>query len=115
MPDRYTSNSKALSPEIRVPLERRDVEASLERKGFILAERDHRFFTYHTIAGQKTSVWTKTSLGTSYKTLSDDLISKMAKQCSLTNKQFKDLIACPLSQDQMEAILVENGRIILPT
>jgi hypothetical protein len=97
-----------------MPLERRDVEASLERKGFVLAERDHRFFTYHTIAGQKTSVWTKTSSGTGYKTLSDDLIGKMAKQCGLTNKQFKDLIACPLTRDQMEALLVQNGRIIFP-
>jgi predicted transcriptional regulator len=96
-----------------MPLERRDVEAGLERKGFVLAERNHRFFTYHTIAGRKTSVWTKTSLGTSHKTLGDDLISKMAKQCSLTNKQFKELIACPLAQDQMEALLVQNGRIIL--
>jgi predicted transcriptional regulator len=99
---------------MRVPLERREVEASLERKGFVLAERDHRFFTYHTIAGHKTSVWTKTSLGTGYKTLSDDLIGKMAKQCSLTNKQFKDLIACLLSRDQMESILVQSGRIIPP-
>jgi predicted transcriptional regulator len=97
-----------------MPLERRDVEASLERKGFVLAERDHRFFAYHTIAGHKTSVWTKTSSGTSYKTLSDDLISKMAKQCGLTNKQFKDLVACPLTRDQMEVLLVQNGRIILP-
>jgi predicted transcriptional regulator len=97
-----------------MPLERRDVEASLERKGFVLAERDHRFFTYHTIAGHKTSVWTKTWSGTSCKTLSNDLISKMAKQCGLTNMQFKDLIACPLTWDQMEAILAQNGRIILP-
>jgi predicted transcriptional regulator len=99
---------------MRVPLDRRDVEAGLERKGFVLAERDHRFFTYYNTAGQKTSVWTKTSLGTGYKTLSDDLIGKMAKQCGLTNKQFKDLIACPLSQDQMEAILIQNGRIFPP-
>jgi predicted transcriptional regulator len=97
-----------------MPLERRDVEAGLERKGFVLAERDHRFFTYHTIAGHKTSVWTKTSSGTSYKTRSDDLISKMAKQCGLTNKEFKGLIACSLTRDQMEVLLVQNGRIILP-
>lgn len=114
MPSRCVSNSKTPSAEMRVPLDRRDVEAGLERKGFVLAERDHRFFTYYNTAGQKTSVWTKTSLGTGYKTLSDDLIGKMAKQCGLTNKQFKDLIACPLSQDQMEAILIQNGRIFPP-
>jgi predicted transcriptional regulator len=97
-----------------MPLDRRDVEAGLEKKGFFLSERDHRFFTYHTVAGRKTSVWTKTSLGSAHKTLSDDLIGKMAKQCGLTSKQFRDLIACPLTQDQMEAILIQNGRIILP-
>jgi hypothetical protein len=96
-----------------MPLDRREVEAGLEKKGFVLAERDHRFFTYHTIAGQKTSVWTKTSTGTGYKTLGDDLIGKMAKQCGLTSRQFKDLVACPLTQGQMEGILVQNGRINL--
>jgi hypothetical protein len=94
-----------------MPLERRDVEASLERKGFVPSDGDHRFFTYHTVAGRKTSVWTKTSLGTAHKTLGDDLVSKMSKQCGLTTKQFKELIACPLTRDKMELILLDSGRI----
>jgi predicted RNA binding protein YcfA (HicA-like mRNA interferase family) len=94
-----------------MPLERRDVEASLERKGFVLSDGDHRFFTYHTVAGRKTSVWTKTSLGTAHKTLGDDLVSKMSKQCGLTTKQFKELIACPLTRDKMELIFLDSGRI----
>jgi hypothetical protein len=96
-----------------MPLERSEVEAGLERKGFVAVERDHRYFTYHTIAGHKTSVWTKTSRGTGYKTLGDDLVSKMAKQCGLTSKQFKDLVVCPLTRDKMESILLDNGRIAI--
>ena len=94
-----------------MPLERRDVEAALEKKGFKLASGDHNFFTYHTRSGQKTSVWTKTSHGSGYKTLTDNLVGAMAKQCGLTSQQFKNLVACPLSQAAMEKILVDTGRI----
>jgi hypothetical protein len=37
----------------------------------------------------------------------------MAKQCGLTTGQFKDLVGCPLSQNEVEAILIKNGRINL--
>ena len=67
-----------------MPLERDDIEASLRRKGFVEGGSDHRHFTYHTNAGQKTSVWTKTSHGSGYKTLSDHLVQQMARQCGLT-------------------------------
>lgn len=94
-----------------MPLERREVEAALEKKGFKLTSGDHNFFTYHTLSGQKTSVWTKTSHGSSYKTLADKLVGAMAKQCGLTSGQFKSLVDCPLSQSEMEGILIETGRI----
>jgi hypothetical protein len=94
-----------------MPLERRDVEAAIEQKGFMPSEGDHSFFTYHTQAGQKTSVWTKTSRGIKYKTLGDALVSAMAKQCGLTNGQFKQFIECSLTQERMERILVDAGRI----
>jgi predicted RNA binding protein YcfA (HicA-like mRNA interferase family) len=96
-----------------MPLERRDVEASLAKKGFVASEGDHRFFTYYTLAGLKTSTWTKTSHGSGYKTLGDGLINAMAKQRGLTTGQFKDLVGCPLSQNEVEAILIKNGRINL--
>ncbi len=96
-----------------MPLERRDVEASLAKKGFVASEGDHSFFTYRTLAGLKTSTWTKTSHGSGYKTLGDGLVNAMAKQCGLTTAQFKDLVGCPLSQKEVEAILIRNGRINL--
>lgn len=94
-----------------MPLERRLVEAALEKKGFAPESGDHSYFTYHTQSGKKTSVWTKTSHGSGCKTLTDSLVSAMAKQFGLTNGQFKQLVDCPLSQDAMEQILVETGRI----
>ena len=92
-------------------LERREIERSLLKKGFKLKERDHHYFTYFTINGEKTSVWTKTSHGTSSATLSDSLVNSMARQCGLSNSQFKQLVACPLLQPELETILIETGRI----
>lgn len=96
-----------------MPLERRDVEAGLVKKGFAMNARDHRHFIYHTIEEHKTSVWTKTSEGTGYKTLSDSLVSQMAKQCGLTSKQFRELVECPLARDKLDAILLDTGRIMV--
>jgi predicted RNA binding protein YcfA (HicA-like mRNA interferase family) len=96
-----------------MPLERRDVEASLAKKGFVASKGDHRFFTYYTLAGLKTSTWTKTSHGSGYKTLGDGLVNAMAKQCGLTTGQFKDMVGCPLSQNEVEAIFIKNRRINL--
>ena len=90
-------------------LKRRDVEASLERKGFSRKEGDHAFFIYYTEAGSKTSVRTKTSHGTGKKDLGEALISLMAKQCKLTKADFHQLIECPLSRKRYEEKLRENG------
>ena len=92
-------------------LERRDIERSLLKKGFKSNEGDHHYFTNFTKTGEKSSVWTKTSHGSGYTTLHDSLVNAMAKQCGLTNNQFKQLVACPLSQAEMEKILIETGRI----
>ena len=94
-----------------MPFEREDVEAALKRKGFMLGGSDHRHFTYHTRSGKRTSVWTKTSHGSGYKTLGDDLVQKMARQCGLTKPQFTKLVECPLTQEEFEQILIGSGRV----
>jgi hypothetical protein len=94
-----------------MPLERRDVEAALQKKGFLINSGDHNYFTYQTKSGQITSVWTKTSHGTSHKTLSDDLLSKTGKQCGPTKSQFTQLIECLLTREAFEEILLKSGRI----
>lgn len=85
-----------------------DVDAALTKKGFVLRQSDHSFFTYVTKDGKKSIVRTKTSHGNSGKDIDDGLIRRMATQCKLTNGQFKDLINCPLSRDEYEEILVET-------
>lgn len=94
-----------------MPLERRDVETSLQKKGFVVSSGDHNFFIYLTRTGRKTSVWTKTSHGSGHKTLGDGLLSKMGKQCGLTKGEFTQLIECPLTRDEFEGLLVKSGRI----
>jgi len=94
-----------------MPLDRRDVEKALQQKGFDPSSGDHSFFAFYTMSGKKTSVWTKTSRGSGHKTLGDNLVSAMAKQCGLTKGQFLQLIDCPLSREELERILIESGRI----
>ena len=92
-------------------LDRRKVEASLQAKGFKKVEGDHSFFIFYDKTGKESPVWTKTSHGTSSKELGDMLVSKMAKQCRLATKEFKDLVNCPLSREDYEGKLVEAGAI----
>jgi predicted RNA binding protein YcfA (HicA-like mRNA interferase family) len=92
-----------------MPIKKRDVEAALERKGFKKVESDHSFFIYYSQSDQKSRIRTKTSHGSGNKDISDNLLASMAKQCRLNNKQFQNLIACPLSRSEYENILIENG------
>ena len=94
-----------------MPMERRVVEAALGRKGFVVSQRDHNIFVFHTQDGRTTSVWTKTSHGSGHKTLSDSLSSAMARQCDLNRGQFAELIECPLSREAYEALLVQRARV----
>lgn len=90
--------------------DRRDVQQSLSRKGFEESESNHHtHYIYHTADGQKTPVKTRVSRGSSYKSLGDDLLGKMAKQCKLTKADFIDLVDCPLSREEYEMRLVQNG------
>ena len=92
-----------------MPRERKEVEAALEKKGFLRNEGDHHRFIYHTKDGHKTRVLTKTSH--SHRQIADNILSQMAKQCGLSNKQFGLLVECPLSRDDYELELISAGLI----
>ena len=94
-----------------MPLERRGVEAALEAKGFVRVEGDHAFFIYYSQTGKKSPVRTKTSHGTGHKTIADAILSQMSRQCKVSAKQFRNLVLCPLSRSDYEAILVESGLV----
>jgi predicted RNA binding protein YcfA (HicA-like mRNA interferase family) len=89
--------------------ERKEVEAALEKKGFLRNEGDHHRFIYQTKDGRKTRVLTKTSH--SHRQIADNILSQMAKQCGLSNKQFGLLVECPLSREDYEQELIEAGLV----
>ena len=92
-----------------MPLRRGDVEAALERKGFLRRESDHSHFTYYTEGGAPTRVRTKTSHGRRSDDIHDKLLSRMANQCRLSKQQFRDFVDCSLSRHDYEGVLVKKG------
>ena len=92
-----------------MPRKQSDVEKSLQAKGFRSREGDHNYFNYYSKAGKKTAVFTKTSHGS--REIDESLLSLMARQCKLSNKDFGLLIDCPLDRDTYEAKLVARGAV----
>ena len=89
---------------------KRDVEAALTKKGFRKDDGDHHWFFYWTADGLKTTIRTKTSHG-STKDLSDGLLKEMARQVRISKGQFLDLVDCPLTREQYESALENDGHI----
>ena len=89
---------------------KRDVEASLKKKGFRADEGDHHWFFYWTADGKKTTVRTKTSHGTT-KDLGDGLLKEMARQIRISKGQFLDLVDCPMSREQYQECLELGGQL----
>lgn len=87
----------------------RRIESSLESKGFERSEGDHSYFVYRSTTGKKTTAKTKTSHTPKMKSIGDDLLGKMAKQCHLTKSQFLDLVDCPMDRQKYESILSAQG------
>lgn len=81
---------------------RKDIHASLLRKGFIHDDGDHHYYVYHNLAGKKTIKKTKMSRGTKYKNIDDSLLGQMARQLGLPKSKFLDLVDCTLDQKGYE-------------
>lgn len=93
-----------------MPLERRQIEQALATKGFDLEEgAKHRRFLL-LIDGKKTGVATQVSRGSGkkYKTLSDELVSRMAKQVKLTKKEFEDFVSCAMDEASYKKLVQEQ-------
>ena len=78
-----------------------EVEAGLRRKGFRRTDTHHRYYVYHTRAGLKSRIRTRTSHGG--RDLDAWLLGQMAQQCRVSRKDFLDLVDCPLDQGGYEA------------
>ena len=93
-------------------LNRKEVEASLLKKGFEQEPGGHHiFFRYFSLSGDDLGIRTKMSHGKKKQDIDSSLASYMARQCQLTLSDFKDLINCSLSQQGYELILKEKGLI----
>ncbi|NMB40670.1 MAG: hypothetical protein GX996_01875 [Firmicutes bacterium] len=91
--------------------DRRKIQRALLKKGFQRSDNDHAKFTYLTLSGEKTNIWTKTSYGSKHKDLSDNNISNMARQCRLSKRDFMDLVKCPMTREKYEILLLSAGEI----
>lgn len=86
-------------------IKRKQIEASLIRKGFVKEGGDHEYF-YHEIDGKRTSAWTKVSRGTRYKDYSINLLKAMKIQLRLdTLEQLRRLLECPMGADEYNELL----------
>ena len=54
----------------------------------------------------RTSVRTMTSHGKRSADIGDPILSRMAKQCHLSNQEFRDFVDCSLSRNDYESVLV---------
>ena len=91
-----------------MPRSAREVTTALLQKGFRKRHNDHAFF-HLWVAGQKTPILTKVSHGE--KEIGDGLLGRMARQLRLTGKQFRELIDCSLTGEQLIRLLQDNGHI----
>lgn len=96
-----------------MPRRQTDVERALRAKGFVAREGNHSYFFYYSRSGKKTRVFTKTSHGA--REIDDHLLSRMARQCQLSNGDFARLIDCPLDRNTYESMLVEGKWIDPPS
>lgn len=92
-------------------LDRSEIEAALPRKGFQeIPDRDHKVYKL-VVDNKYTGIYTKTSRGSNYKTLSSDLVGRIARQLRLTTKEFKSLVDCPLSEADYLRLLRTRGEL----
>lgn len=87
------------------------VQGALLAKGFKMHEgTNHRRFFFYTSKGTKSGVNTSISRG-SKKDIGKSLLSDMATECKLTNREFEQLVDCPMSREAYERLLGDRGHL----
>lgn len=90
-------------------VDKRKIESSLVKKGFIRDEATHHTYFYHEYNGKRTGISTYTSRGDKIKTYGNSLLSMMKRQLKLDNlHQVIDLFKCPISEEEYNQILEEK-------
>lgn len=90
------------------PQKARIIESGLLRKGFTLRRGKDIYFHLH-VNNFKTKIWTKISRGE--KEIHHGLLCTMARQLKLTQREFIDLVKCPLEYDDYLAKLRASDHI----
>jgi predicted RNA binding protein YcfA (HicA-like mRNA interferase family) len=89
-------------------IDRADIEAALESKGFQRIDRSHKYF-HHKIDGKETGIVTFTSHGSSYKTYGDNLLGKMKKQLKFNSvEELAKFVACKITGDGYNELLISR-------
>ena len=92
-------------------LERKLIESSLLKKGFVKVENKHSYF-HHEYNGQRTGAFTYLSHGSGYKDYGIKLIKRMKPQLRLnSNKDVIELCSCPMSSEKYIETLKSNNVI----
>jgi len=92
-----------------VQIDRKLIESSLKKKGFVREDGDHRYF-HHEVDGRRTGVSTFTSHGSGYKTYGITLLKRMRLQLRLDNMlQTTRLLECPMDREEYNTVLREKG------
>lgn len=81
-----------------------DVKSALLKKGFRISDTNHTYFTYYSLAGKKTQIFTKMSHGPNHD-INDYLIGQMARQCKISKIKFCSFIECHIDQSGYEELL----------
>ena len=84
--------------------DRKDIDASLQRKGFKRDDGDHQYYIYYNLTGLKTIKKTKMSMGTSHKAIGGPLLGQMARQIGVSKSKFLELVDCTLDQTGYETL-----------
>ncbi|MDE0056007.1 MAG: type II toxin-antitoxin system HicA family toxin [Gammaproteobacteria bacterium] len=85
--------------------DKRKVEAALRRKGFQADDTHHHRFFHYAADGRATGIRTHTSHSRRHRTLGDDLLNAMARQCRISKADFLQLVDCELTGEAYEQMV----------
>ena len=85
--------------------DKRDIDGSLTKKGFVRDDTHHHQYIYYDLQGQRTTRRTRMSHGSGHKTIGDALLGQMARQLGISKKNFLELIDCTLDQRGYEKLI----------
>jgi hypothetical protein len=93
-----------------MPEKRIIIDQSLTKKGFERSNQSSHLHYKLIIDGKITDIRTKMSMGSNYKTIGDNLLSKMSKQLKMKSvADFRRYIECTYSEESYIGFLKKEG------